>query len=410
MAIAASSCRSKNHTGSVELVKTDSSNCFQVTTFSEVEKFELKIRNTSKEAASFYITPTAIDLFSDSTIIAGLLNRQMADEQKCVTLWKFVCDWTYHAQPLSTTDQTINDPAIMLNGFQYGICDDRNAVLSNLAWFSGIPSRVYELSGHVVAEMYYDSSWHMFDADKHIFYRDGNGKIASVAYLSQHPEIIDKKEAELKTVADRIRNERTKAAIISTNDNKVNSLYNIQESTYSSSIQLSSESQLLFKSESVGYFQKMISIYLLSRNGPFYNNYGKQTAQFDLDSTLMISEDAYTITQQLPFPIKRINLKTKKSCRVYYSCDGVNWYFKGITGNGLSSISFLPFNGSGVGFAFKYYLKLVSDDSGADESCFIENEFMFSDRIFVHNPSHAFKIIPQSKAALQMQVKLRIDN
>lgn len=70
-------------------------------------------------------------------------------------------------------------PLRMLNVYGYGYCDDFAATFANLCIEAGYPARVLGLSGHVVAEVYYDSEWHLFDPTAGRYLTNANGKVMS---------------------------------------------------------------------------------------------------------------------------------------------------------------------------------------------------------------------------------------
>ncbi len=132
------------------------------------------------------------DLTSIESILNSILETGMSDEQKCLAIWKMLVDWRYHHYPAEGGAE-IHDPVKFLNVYGYGFCDDSAATFSVLAKAAGIKSRIHGLSGHVVAEAYYNGAWHMFDPDHQVVYRTEDGKIASVADLEKRPQIITAK-------------------------------------------------------------------------------------------------------------------------------------------------------------------------------------------------------------------------
>ncbi len=129
------------------------------------------------------------DLTSIASMLSSVTNAEMSDEQKCLAIWKLLVDWRYHNYPAEDGAE-IHDPVKFLNVYGYGFCDDSAATFCELAKAAGIKSRIYGLSGHVVAEAYYNGAWHMFDPDHEVVYRTKDGKIASVADLERQPQII----------------------------------------------------------------------------------------------------------------------------------------------------------------------------------------------------------------------------
>ncbi|MEQ8852641.1 transglutaminase-like domain-containing protein [Gimesia sp.] len=133
----------------------------------------------------------APDLSSQQAMLASILKPGMTDEEKSLAIWKFLVDWRYHFYPAEPGDE-VHDPVKFLNVYGYGFCDDCASNFAVLARKAGVRSRIWGLSGHVVAEAFYDGKWHMFDPDHEVFYRNDQGVIASVEELAQHPELITK--------------------------------------------------------------------------------------------------------------------------------------------------------------------------------------------------------------------------
>lgn len=129
------------------------------------------------------------DLSSCDSILASILDDQMSDEQRAIAIWKFLVDWRYHDYPAESYGE-IHDPVKLINVYGYGFCDDSAAAFCQLASAIGLKTRSYGLDGHVVAEVFYDDAWHMFDPDHQVFYRNSDQQVASVTELERHPEWI----------------------------------------------------------------------------------------------------------------------------------------------------------------------------------------------------------------------------
>ena len=129
------------------------------------------------------------DLTSAASIVASITRGEMSDQQRALAIWEFLVDWRYHDYPAEEWGE-IHDPVKLVNVYGYGFCDDNAAAFCSLAREAGMKTRSYMLSGHVVAEAFYDDAWHMFDPDHQVFYRTQDGRIASVQELERHPELI----------------------------------------------------------------------------------------------------------------------------------------------------------------------------------------------------------------------------
>jgi hypothetical protein len=379
--------------------------------FERMSTLVLSIYNHSDRDAMFYLTPKTVHLYNDSTIVKSVISDEMTGKEKCIALWKFVSDWSYHSKPSSTMDVSNHSPSAFLNGFEGGYCDDRNIVLANLVQTVGIKSRIHNLPGHVVAELYYDSSWHLFDADKNLYYLKPDGQIADLSYLKFYPHVILEQGEMLTTSVQRWRNKQTHRAIqtesqiISTDSEK-------SLTDYRSAVTLPTGSKISWSISPVSFWAKAIEVNLLEKGGPLYKREGQLVNTYKPDRLKVAGNKERIITQKLPYPITRLSIKAassspyKTKARVYYSADNKSWYYKGE----FSSNSVMAFNTSnenGAAFTFQYFLKIVCDkQDDINQSITIENYFTFSDKILFHNPEHSFRFIPLNETAQKLDVEL----
>ena len=166
---------------------------------SVVRPYRLIIKNLdNKSSATVKILKKGLPDFSSTpSILKSILLPKMTDEEKAIAIWKFIVDWRYHYTPSSERNTPSSernnephDPVKLINVYGYGFCDDAANAYSFLASEAGYGWRINWLRGHVVPEIYYDDSWHMLDPDINVYYRDKDGRIASVKYIADHPELI----------------------------------------------------------------------------------------------------------------------------------------------------------------------------------------------------------------------------
>jgi hypothetical protein len=165
--------------------------------FANSTGFRIDINNSSDSAALFYLTPLSIDFRNYETLIQDIVRPEMSDKEKAIRLWKFSSSWTVLGIPPARNQQTC-DPLKLFISLEYALCGGINGALSNLFTLAGLRSRVYSLYGHVVAEVFYCNAWHMFDADRDIYFTNNLGEVASVDYISKHPEIIAMSKDKLR--------------------------------------------------------------------------------------------------------------------------------------------------------------------------------------------------------------------
>jgi hypothetical protein len=69
------------------------------------------------------------------------------------------------------------------------MCDQTSYVLVRLALAERIRARHVGMNGHVVAELFYDRDWHMFDPDYVAFVTDSVGKVLSSEDIARNPRV-----------------------------------------------------------------------------------------------------------------------------------------------------------------------------------------------------------------------------
>ncbi|MDX2081121.1 MAG: transglutaminase domain-containing protein [Terrimicrobiaceae bacterium] len=124
--------------------------------------------------------------------VDAILETQLAgaqsEEKKAVALWKFVerarvHDWPAHREK--------SDPVKLTAVYGYGFCNHAARSLAILAQAAGLEARTRDYPGeHVVCEILVDGRWVLFDPDGGVFYRNADGRIATVDELRASPDLI----------------------------------------------------------------------------------------------------------------------------------------------------------------------------------------------------------------------------
>ena len=128
------------------------------------------------------------DLTSAETILEGIHDVGMTDEEKALAIYEFVKAWRIHWFPPYSSKE-MHDPVKLIGVYGYGYCDDSARAIEQLATRAGLRARVWELHGHVVSEIYFDGRWHLLDADKERTYDHPNGYLAGVEDLAADPSL-----------------------------------------------------------------------------------------------------------------------------------------------------------------------------------------------------------------------------
>lgn len=105
--------------------------------------------------------------------------------------WYHIAGWSYE-EPWGE----VLDPMKLLNSYGFGLCYHIAPLLEAMFDAGGFAdARCWFLTGHTVAEVFYEGSYHYFDSDMMGYNYAGDGSykgksIASVRDLERHPEII----------------------------------------------------------------------------------------------------------------------------------------------------------------------------------------------------------------------------
>ena len=104
-------------------------------------------------------------------------------------VWRFIRDNRYHFERL-TDAHWYDSPALFLNSAGFGYCGDSASVFYFLVTGMGYSARVWELSGHIVPEVFVNNRWEMWDPDLEVYYENREGSIAGVEELAADPDLI----------------------------------------------------------------------------------------------------------------------------------------------------------------------------------------------------------------------------
>src|SRR5260370_839877 len=126
-----------------------------------------------------YITPSSRD--------------PTASASSCVKpgFWYHMAGWAYE-EPAGE----VLDPVKLLNSYGFGLCYPIAPLLEAVYKAGGFEdARVWFLTGHTVAEVFYDGAYHYFDSDMMGYNAIGTGDprtlpVASVHQIEQNGQII----------------------------------------------------------------------------------------------------------------------------------------------------------------------------------------------------------------------------
>ena len=122
------------------------------------------------------------------------LPQTTSDQELAIATWQYVISHTSHYCSSGTKStgglKFLTDPALILNSFGFGCCDQKARVLTWIWQNFGYPTRLAAMTFHTLPEIYYGNAWHMLDSDHQSFYLNPDGSIASVADILANPEMV----------------------------------------------------------------------------------------------------------------------------------------------------------------------------------------------------------------------------
>jgi Dockerin type I domain len=130
--------------------------------------------------------------FSATTIANEAVGDETDPALRGFRIWRLLRDNIYHWYPAESGAE-IHSPVKFLNIYGYGFCDDSATNTWAISERVGLPGREWWIMGHVVSEIQYGGSWHMFDADLKVFYpKADNLTVASVSELEENGGLVER--------------------------------------------------------------------------------------------------------------------------------------------------------------------------------------------------------------------------
>ncbi|RMG40013.1 MAG: hypothetical protein D6719_12200 [Candidatus Dadabacteria bacterium] len=122
------------------------------------------------------------EIFYDSSTLKKelLALKNLPEKERAYQLYSFIKKHHHHSTPLYDSFQ-FHHTARYLSTFGSGYCDDAATAIAYAARELGLKARTWWLTGHVVSEIFYNNSWHLFDADELGVLKD-KGEIAGIDY------------------------------------------------------------------------------------------------------------------------------------------------------------------------------------------------------------------------------------
>ena len=130
-------------------------------------------------------TDTSIDCSSLATIARDLYGGCKSDHDKAIATWYFVRRVEFHWPHVPTWD-TID----LINSYGFGLCGYQSTAFAQICTAGGLKARLCHLPGHVIAEAFYNSGWHMFDCQVGWYALNRQGKVASCQEMKDDPSLV----------------------------------------------------------------------------------------------------------------------------------------------------------------------------------------------------------------------------
>ena len=121
-------------------------------------------------------------------IIATAVKGLETDRDKARAIWEYHRRQVFHA---TTWDSECSDPIKAYNVYGYTICNNDAEILSGLWQAAGLKTAMATPPGHVVSQVLYDGSYHLFDGDEHCFFlKRDNKTVASDLDIVRDHDLI----------------------------------------------------------------------------------------------------------------------------------------------------------------------------------------------------------------------------
>lgn len=150
------------------------------------------ISNHSEKATDVAYLLKDFFFLSDSLLVEYVNNLEVPEalNRDYRKAWFFMVHYTWAARvPLAKRNQ-MNDGLAFINSLGWGFCGVKSQMLAWIWGKMGYESRVWDLNGHIVPELFVDGHWEVWDPTYHVFYPGNGGIPLGVDSLAAFPEMI----------------------------------------------------------------------------------------------------------------------------------------------------------------------------------------------------------------------------
>lgn len=157
------------------------------------------IKNSGKNIISPQIVINNKDWSSNKAIVDTAIKNSSipisSDKEQLIRLTGYIYrnfrESYFTATPPYRNPNIQYGPIDYFNFFGYGNCTEYARILAILAETAGFKSRIVYFDKHVVTEIYYDNSWHMFDSNRNLYLVNKNNEIASVENIASDKSLLN---------------------------------------------------------------------------------------------------------------------------------------------------------------------------------------------------------------------------
>ncbi|MHC4917361.1 MAG: hypothetical protein ACYTGB_17930, partial [Planctomycetota bacterium] len=136
------------------------------------------------------VSDSVPDWSSRANFVRSALSGWKTEHERALAQFR----WSYLCRRVGSTwvdhGRAVHDPILFFNSYGLTMCGDISSINCALWEASGWRARNVVVRDHVVAEVFYDDSWHMFDNDFCNYFLDEKGVVASGRALHEGRERV----------------------------------------------------------------------------------------------------------------------------------------------------------------------------------------------------------------------------
>lgn len=149
------------------------------------------LANSSAQDVRFQLKINGAFFLTENDILHAVREMKPAfpgepEENKA---WRYVMGKVKFSAPI-TQENWSHSTELLFNSIGNGQCDDLAFALHRIWGLMGFQSRIWNLGGHVVPEVFTGGKWKLYDPSYQVYYLNRKGEIAGVEEVSNDPDLI----------------------------------------------------------------------------------------------------------------------------------------------------------------------------------------------------------------------------